>query len=150
MHVMCNFAQVHPMDDIPEIKRYDQGDRIYVQAQRIWLVLVAFVKTPLRRPSDPKTITYGEVAELMGYADRRAGHMLSRQLGIIGEYCRLNDLPTLNSIVVNQTTGMPGEDVLLRDGHSIKDEQRAVLKEDWFALRVPSTGTLRKVWQSMN
>jgi hypothetical protein len=138
------------MDDIPEIRRYDVGDRIYVQAQRIWLILVAFVKSPTRRPGDPKTITYGEVAEQMGYPDKRAGHMLSRQLGIIGEYCRLNDLPTLNSIVVNQTTGVPGEDVLLRDGCSVKEEQRAVMTEDWFALRVPSTGTFRKVWDSMN
>ena len=138
------------MDDIPEIKRYDIGDRIYVQAQRIWLILVAFVKGPTRKPGDPKTITYGEVAELMGYPDRRAGHMLSRQLGIIGEYCRLNDLPALNSIVVNQTTGVPGEDVLLRDGRTVKEEQRAVMIEDWFSLRIPTTGTLRKVWDSMN
>ena len=138
------------MDDIPSIRRYDLGDRLYVQAQRIWLILVAFVMSPTRKPTDPKTITYGEVAELMRYPDRRAGHMLSRQLGIIGEYCRLNDLPTLNAIVVNQTTGLPGEDVLLRDGRTVKDEQKAVMNEDWFALRIPTTGTLRKVWDSMN
>ena len=138
------------MDDIPNIKRYDLGDRLYVQAQRIWLILVSFVMSPTRKANDPKTITYGEVAELMRYPDRRAGHMLSRQLGIIGQYCRLNDLPALNSIVVNQTTGVPGEDVLLRDNRTVKEEQRAVMAEDWFALRIPTTGTLRKVWDSMN
>ena len=52
-------------------------------------------------------MTYGELAERMGYADRRAGHMLSRQLGIIGEFCRLNDLPALNSVVVNQRLAFP-------------------------------------------
>jgi hypothetical protein len=138
------------MNDVPEIKRYDQGDRVYVQAQRIWLILVAFAKSPLRRADDPTTITYGNLAELMGHSDRRAGHMLGRQLGIIGEYCKQNDLPTLNSIVVTQTTGVPGDDVVLRAGHTVSDEQRGVMEEDWFALRVPSTGTLRKVWESMN
>jgi hypothetical protein len=138
------------MDDIPSIRRYDVGDRLYVQAQRIWLILAAFVMSPTRKPGDRKTITYGEVAELMRYPDRRAGHMLSRQLGIIGEYCRRNDLPALNAIVVNQTTGVPGEDVLLRDGRTVREEQAAVMREDWFALRIPTTGTLRKVWDSMN
>jgi hypothetical protein len=137
------------MDEIPPIRHYKEGDRIYVQAQRIWLILVAFVSSPMRRSDDDKTITYGELAVLMGYADRRAGHMLSRQLGIVGEFCRLNNLPALNSIVVNQTTGVPGEDVLLRDGRTVKQEQRDVMRQDWFQFGVPTTGTLRKVWASM-
>jgi hypothetical protein len=139
------------MNEIPEVKRYERGDRLYVQAQRIWLILVAFVMMNRRgNPRGSRTILYGDVAELMAYSDRRAGHMLSRQLGIIGQYCRLNDLPTLNSIVVNEITGMPGEDVLLRDGRNVKQEQDAVWAEDWFALRIPTTGTLRKVWDSLN
>ena len=154
LHIESHFALLAQkgtdVDDIPAIRRYDIGDRLYVQAQRIWLILVAFVKSPTRKSSDPKTITYGEVAELMGYPDKRAGHMLGRQLGIVGQYCKLNDLPALNSIVVNQMTGVPGEDVLLRDGRTVKEEQRAVMAEDWFALRMPTTGTLRKVWDLMN
>lgn len=71
---------------IPPVREFKIGDRLYVQAQRIWLILVAFVKNPTRKPGNPSTITYGEVAELMGYADRRAGYMLSRQLGIIGSF----------------------------------------------------------------
>ena len=137
------------MARIPAIRRYGEGDRIYVQAQRIWLILVAFVSGPTRRRNDDKTITYGELAELMGYADRRAGHMLGRQLGIIGEFCRLNDLPALNSIVINRSTGVPGEEVLLRDGRSVKQEQNAVMRQDWFQVGVPTTGTLRKVWESL-
>ncbi len=137
------------MDEIPQIRRYEAGDRLHVQAQRIWLILVAFVSSPTRKSTDKKTITYGELAELMGYPDKRAGHTLGRQLGIIGQYCRLNDLPTLNAIVVNQTTGAPGEDVLLRDGRTFKQEQKAVMAQDWFQFGVPTTGTLRKVWASM-
>lgn len=137
------------MPDIPPIRRYKEGDRVYVQAQRIWLILTAFVGGPTRGPHDEATITYGRLAQLMGHPDRRAGHTLGRQLGIIGEYCRLNDLPTLNSIVVNQTTGAPGEEVLLREGRTVKQEQRAVMRQDWFSLGVPTTGALRKVWESM-
>jgi hypothetical protein len=137
------------MDEIPTIRRYKAGDRLYVQAQRIWLILVAFVSSPTRGPTDEKTITYGELAELMGYPDKRAGHTLGRQLGIVGRYCRLNDLPALNAIVVDQTTGAPGEGVLLRDGRTVKQEQKAVLAQDWFQFGVPTTGTLRKVWASI-
>jgi hypothetical protein len=138
------------MSDIPAVRRYEVGDRLYVQAQRIWLILVAFAESPLRKTSDPKTITYGELAELMGYPDRRAGHMLGRQLGIVGYYCKINDLPALNSIVVNQTTGEPGDEVVLRRGRTVDDEQRAVMAQDWFAIRIPTTGTLRKVWEVLN
>lgn len=137
------------MTKIPTIRRYQEGDRLYVQAQRIWLILVSFVSGPTRKADDSKTLTYGELAELMGYPDRRAGHMLGRQLGIIGEVCRLNDLPALNSIVVNQATGVPGEEVLLRDGRTLKQEQRDVMRQDWFQLGIPTTGTFRTVWESM-
>ena len=75
----------------------------------------------------------------------RAGQTLAIPLGIVGEYCRVNDLPTLNSIVVNQETGVPGDHVLVRDGKTYKDEQREVMNTDWFAYRVPTTGAFRKV-----
>jgi len=40
----------------------------------------------------------------MGYDSRRAGITLARQLGIVGEYCKANDVLPLNAIVVNQRT----------------------------------------------
>jgi hypothetical protein len=131
------------MDDIPAIKRFSDSNKLAVQAQQMWLILCGyamFVK---------KTITYGDLATLMGYADRRAGHMLSRQLGIVGIYCKRNDLPPLNTIVVNAETKMPGHDVVVRDGRTPQQEIDAVLAEDWFAFRVPTTGTFRQVWESM-
>ncbi|MFG1192825.1 hypothetical protein [Xanthobacter flavus] len=138
------------MEKIPSIKRYAPGDRLYVQAQQIWIILVAFVMERDSDDRDSMTITYGELAERMGYPDRRAGHTLSRQLGIVGKYCKINDIPTLNSIVVNKLTGEPGDDVVLRDGYSVRKEQNSVHRENWFALRVPSTGTFRKVWEDLN
>lgn len=132
---------------IPAAKRFVRGDRIYVQAQQIWLILCAFVMHSDKTSGRPTTLTYGDLAAKMGYKDRRAGHMLARQLGIVGEYCRINELPALNAIVVNQNTGIPGDEVVLSVAKTILAEQKAVMREDWFGIRVPTSGTFRKVWQ---
>jgi hypothetical protein len=135
------------MDDAPVVKHFGRGDRVYVQAQQVWLILVGFVMNSERNPKRPATLTYGDLAERMGYPDRRAGHTLSRQLGIVGKLCTLNDLPALNAIVVNQDTLLPGADVLLRPGKSVKEEQSAIMKTDWNSVRVPTTGTFRRAWE---
>ena len=137
---------------IPKVKRFGIGDQRHVQAQRIWLILVAHVmaerqwRPQPRRPRRPgdEFITYGELAERM-QMDRKAGVTLGIPLGIVGEYCRVNGLPTLNSIVIKQETGVPGDHVLVRDGKTYTEEQREVMKTDWLAYRVPTTGTFRKV-----
>ena len=85
----------------------------------------------------------------MGYADTRAGHMLSRQLGIVGNYCLMNDLPALNAMVVNAATKEPGGDVVLTPGRTFRQELSAIYRQDWYEVGVPTTGTLRKVWESM-
>lgn len=130
------------MKNIPPIKRFGKGDRVYHQAQQIWLILVAFV---MQNGRNPKTIQYGEVAKKMGLSEK-AGIILARPLGIIGRYCDLNGLPSLNSIVVNKISGTPGDEVYLRKGYTVRQEQRSVAREDWFKFRVPTTGTFRKVW----
>ena len=110
------------------------------QAQQIWLILCAqamFKKKPL---------PYGELAKMMGYADGRAGHTLGRQLGIVGYFCVLNQLAPLNAIVIKADLNAPGEGVVLRKGRSVASEIKAVLRTNWFAIRVPTTGTFRKVW----
>lgn len=128
------------------VRVYGRGDRLYVQAQRIWIILASFVSTPLRKTGDQTTITYGDLAEKMGY-DRRAAITLSRQLGIVGDCCLSNDLPALNAIVVSEATGLPGPEVVLRPNRSVKQEQNSVHKRDWCAMSVPSTGALRKIWE---
>jgi hypothetical protein len=140
------------MDTIPAIKRFERGDRLYVQAQQIWLILVALVMSEQSgapaRPGRARTITYGDLAIRMGRADGRAGHTLSRQLGIIGRLCIQNKLPALNAIVVNQVTGEPGGDVVLNHNKKPAQERADVMKVDWFQLRVPTTGTFRQVWEA--
>lgn len=129
---------------IPTVKRFERGDRLYVQAQQVWLILVSFAMHATRKMA---TMTYGDLALAMGHDNARAGHTLARQLGIVGRYCIENDLPPLNVLVVNQQTNVPGSEVVLRQGRSVREEQKAVLREDWFSVRVPTTGTFRQVWE---
>jgi hypothetical protein len=42
---------------------------------------------------------------------------------------------------------MPGDEVVLPENKDIVQAQRAVFKEDWFRIRVPTTGMLRSVWE---
>jgi hypothetical protein len=85
----------------------------------------------------------------MGYTDTRAGHMLSRQLGIVGHYCPMNDLPALNAIVVNAVTNEPGGDVVLTPGRGFREELRAIYRQNWYEVGARTAGTLRKVWEAM-
>ncbi len=133
------------MPPIPKIKRFARGDRLYVQAQQVWLILVSYAGVL------HKTIAYGELAEAMGY-DPRAGYTLGRHLGLVGEFCKANRLPLLNTIVVNQITGMPGDEVVVqgkRTPETIKKEQQSVLRYNWFSIRVPTTGTFRQTLNSI-
>jgi len=134
-----------------KIRRFADGDALHVQAQRIWIILVALAQGHRLfegvSPRQQSTITYGELAHMMGKSSQ-AGITLMRQLFIVGEYCKMNDLPCLNALVV-QSTGKKrcGEGVVLSDGvMDDRVERRAVLKFDWFQVGVPSTGTLRRVY----
>ena len=130
---------------IPTIKHFCAGDRLYVQAQQIWIVLISFVMSENR---EKETITYGDLALKMGKKDKLAGHTLGRQLGIVGQLCVLNGLPALNVVVVNQKTDKPGGGVVLSNGKTVEEEQKAVMGKNWFELRVPTTGMFRQVWEN--
>ncbi|EKT62603.1 TPA: hypothetical protein ACS8CD_003590 [Providencia alcalifaciens] len=136
------------MVNTPTIKKFERGDRIYVQAQQIWLILVTLVEH--NKSSGVSTITYGELAEKMGHSSKQAGRTLGRQLGIIGQLCLLNDLPPLNCIVVNQQTKQPGSEVVLSSIGSIEKDQKAVFRTNWFNYRVPTAGTFRTVWENVD
>lgn len=138
---------------VPEAKRFGVGDQRHVQAQRVWMILTAHVMKEWEWEGKPRPpggrkddllITYGELAERMRM-DPRAGRTLTIPLGIVGEYCRVNGLPTLNSIVIREDTRVPGDHVLVRDGKTYRNEQSEVMRTDWFAYRVPTTGAFRKI-----
>ena len=137
---------------IPRAIKFGLGDPRYVQAQRVWQILTAQVMGKWRWEEEPPItpqvsdvlIEYGKLAKRMRM-DARAGVTLVDALGIVGQYCRLNDLPTLNSIVVNSVTKVPGDHVVVRKGKTYRDEQREITKENWFSWRTPTTGAFRKV-----
>ena len=133
------------------LKTYGKGDRVYVQAQQIWLILTA--RAMLCPPMGPdlrkSLLYYGDLADAMG-KDRKAGITLARQLGIVGVYCIDHELPPLNVIVVNQQTGQPGVDVVLSPGSSVHQDQRRVFRHDWFGIRPPSIKALKDVYYGDN
>jgi hypothetical protein len=131
------------------LKRFEHGDRLYVQAQQIWLILVAFIESSKISglKGEMPTLYYSELALRMGREEQGAGRFLGRQLGILGHLCIRNELPPINTIVVSKITGMPGDEVVLPENKDIVQAQRAVFKEDWFRIRVPTTGMLRSVWE---
>jgi hypothetical protein len=130
---------------VPPTKRYAPGDRVYVRAQQVWLILVARVMST-SGPWKGRLLTYGDLAEAMG-VDPRGAIGLGRELGIVGNYCIQNGLPALNCIVVGQDTGAPGPGVVTRANRNWRDDARDALNWNWFQYRVPTTGTFRQVWE---
>ena len=129
-------------------RHYQAGDRLYYQAQQIWIILGAHavLRGKVRQNGFRKGLLgYGDLAELMGKS-RRAGITLTRQLGIVGHYCLEHDLPPLNAIVVNQDTGEPGADVILSPDSSVKQDQKRVLNYPWFKVRPPSVKSLKDIY----
>lgn len=138
-------------------KFYQKGDPLYVQAQQIWIILTGFAmmrKYPVQegqhriRRDFCDHIAYSELVEIMERPG--AQNMISRQLGIIGHYCVMNDLPPLNVIVVNKDSDLPGDGAVLREGRTLEQEMIAVTTFNWFSVRPPTVGALRKVYDARN
>lgn len=137
------------MSDVPEAKFFKSGDPVFVRAQQVWIILVSEIMG--RRESagsDGVTITYGDLSRKMGKA-KVPPVSLGKHTGIIAHYCIENDLPPLNIIAVNQKTGLPGYGVLGTTDRHFERDMKKVMEYDWFSVRVPTTGMLRKTWESL-
>lgn len=86
-----------------------------------------------------QTVTYGMVAELIEYGG--AG-VLDRQLGLILHWCAENELPPLTVLVVNATTGLPGEG--FGDAETLHSDREKVFNHPWFTLVPPTISDLKK------
>lgn len=156
-----------PQEDLRlKPKYYGLRDRVFVQAQQLWIILIAYVMTqnkllvkqeewwqppfsPDKEQWEGQTITYGDLAILMGHAEKRAAISLIRPLKIIGHFCEINDIPPLDCIVVGKGSGVPGGDLWSKE--ELVGLQKSVMDyPDWFLIRPPTTGTLRNVWESMS
>ena len=132
---------------MPEVKArlFGEHETMYERSHQIWVILVSHVMS--RKPGEDVRTTYGDLAEKLGF-DPRAGHTLGKSLGLIGKFCQDNNLPPLNTIVVNASTRDPGEAVVHTAGIPLEDDQEAVRKYPWFRVRVPSPGQFRRIWDA--
>ncbi|MGL5335984.1 MAG: hypothetical protein ACRC9R_07555 [Enterovibrio sp.] len=122
----------------------EKGARRYEQAHAIWNILSALV---LFRPQE--TITYGELAELLGYP-AQAGRTLQEALGCVSLYCRENDLPPLSCIVVNKQTNMPGWEGMIPEGETLEEAQEGVWDTQWHLYRTPAIGVFKRVLEELS
>lgn len=130
-------------------KRLTSGVRVWAQAEQMWAILTGFVMFSAEMTGRPKTITYGDVAKLMGYDSALAGHTLGRPLELIGKLCLTSGLPPLNVVVVSKETGFPGAEVLLRPDSNVDADQQAVGEINWFSWRAPNANTFRTIWDEL-
>lgn len=133
--------------EMPSVRFFGSGDPIHVSAQQLWLILVTKVESAKRNESADPTLNYGgegSATHLMGRS-LRAGRTIDRQLGMIAKYCISNGIPALNVIVVNKEKGRPGRQVLHTPGKTFQQEIKDIYAFDWFGVRVPTTGSFRKI-----
>lgn len=106
------------------------------RALQIWLIL-------LGKAHNRQTMTYGHLAAILGF---EGAGVLSHPLDHILCYCEIHGLPPLTCLVVNQTTGLPGEGLKLDDPHG--DRER-VYNFNWYGLIPPSPEALVEARQKL-
>lgn len=96
------------------------------RAYRAWPVLVD-------RASKKTTITYGELAKILGIHHRAVRYVL----GVIQKHCLDEHLPPLTILIVNQSEGMPGEGFIAWDVDDLETGLAKVYGWNWTAIENP-------------
>ncbi|EMW6876215.1 hypothetical protein AAFF89_003953 [Providencia stuartii] len=131
--------------NIPKLKSLSHsGARREEQACFIWITLTGWVAH-----NKNKTITYGQLAELLGYSPQ-AGRTLSEALGTVSLYCLYNNLPPLSCIVVSKNTNTPGWEGMIPSDSSLEEEQNRVWNTSWNLYRTPSISTFRRTREQLD
>ena len=97
------------------------------RAVQIWALLVCAAR-------ERRTYTYGGMADMLGFG---GAQVLGSLLAPIMRLCRARGWPPLTILVVNQSTGRPGDGLPLDD--SVDVERERVFNFDWFSLEPPET-----------
>jgi putative restriction endonuclease len=108
------------------VKFFSDDRRRESRAVQIWQILIG-------KAHNRQTITYGELADLLGY---QGAGVMAQLLAPIMCYCIQNDLPPLTILVVNSVTGSPGEGLILRGDEN--SEREKVFTYDWYNIYPPS------------
>ena len=110
------------------MKRFNPSSTHPQRALQAWQILCSAAM-------NRQTLTYLRLSGLM-YGKRAAG-VLDRVLGHIAYFCKDNDLPVLTCIVVNQSTGLPGQDIPM-SLEELNAERERVYAENWYDIQPPS------------
>ena len=106
------------------------------RALQTWLILIG-------KAANRQTLTYGDLAGLLGFD---GASVLAHPLDRILCYCEVHELPPLTCLVVNQSTGLPGDGLQIDNLHS--DRER-VYNYAWYGLIPPTPEELAQAHAQM-
>jgi hypothetical protein len=115
----------------------DDINRSAIRALQAWQYLIP-------KARNRQLVRYGELAELMGYADNRP---LRFVLGHIMYYCQREGLPALTIIVVNND-GTPGEGFTQVPRDQFDAHRETTFGFDWFSVYPPTPAELTQSWDA--
>ena len=100
------------------------------------------------KAANRQTVTYEGMATAFRYDDpgKLGRRPVGRSLGPLMQWCKENDLPLLNCLVVSSVSGEPGTD--LHDSDD-PEEREKVYKQDWYDLVPPTVEELRASWDRL-
>ena len=116
------------------IEKTPSGQKWALRALQCWPILISKAKSK-------SILTYGDLAELIDFYP----NLLSDILGHILFFCKKNSLPLLNSIVVEKTTGIPGEGADLK-AEQVPAIQMEVFDFHWFDVIPPTIEELKEAF----
>jgi putative restriction endonuclease len=107
-------------------KTFDNITKSTERALQAWLILIG-------KAYNHQTMTYIELANLMGYNDARP---IRNFLIPIMKYCDQNGLPPLTVLVVGKGSGTPGTGLTTVDNPDL--DRQKVFNYDWYNLYPPT------------
>ena len=117
---------------MPKLRKYTTG-RVDSQATKLWVILMSQVQMSKIYEDVPAIVTKQELCNSMGFTDKRSIYRIELLAAIISAYCAEGDLPNLSSVIEG----------------SARDNIPAVLKQDWWMVRVPSISAFREIWDNL-
>ncbi len=128
------------------LKVFEKGQTIHDRAAHIWQILVPWVTWKMKDQMRPGLITYGRLAEELGYSPQ-AGRTLAKPLGSLANFCKRESIPALNAVVVRRDTEMAGDGVWTAKYEHPEDEVDAVLEHIWRSYKCPTPRQFRTAWE---
>ena len=107
------------------VRKFDAIRTKYSRAVQIWQILIGLAH-------NRQTTTYGMLGKQIGF---EGVGIIGQFLDPIMRYCKANNLPPLTIVVVNETTGSPGEGLVTLANENL--DREAVFHYDWYNLYPP-------------